>query len=198
MTRLKPHAYLAGPDIFMPDAVEIGRAKKAFLRNLGIVGHYPLDEKPQAPLEDKKECSAALARINEQMMLTCCERGRFGIILADMTPYQGISLDAGTAFEVGFMAALSHRRDILIVGYTNDARPIEERIRQDLYQGVPFAEKDGRLVAPDGITVGAFGNPENLMIVEAVNRTGGKIFTDFEQAAQFAAASANHALQAAH
>jgi nucleoside 2-deoxyribosyltransferase len=37
-------AYLAGPDVFCPDARERGVAKKALLASVGITGLYPLDD----------------------------------------------------------------------------------------------------------------------------------------------------------
>ena len=35
--------YLAGPDVFLPDAVEIGRQKAAICAAHGLTGVYPLD-----------------------------------------------------------------------------------------------------------------------------------------------------------
>ena len=35
--------YLAGPDVFLPDAVEIGRRKAAICARHGLTGLYPLD-----------------------------------------------------------------------------------------------------------------------------------------------------------
>ncbi|XUJ32951.1 nucleoside 2-deoxyribosyltransferase [Bradyrhizobium japonicum] len=35
--------YLAGPDVFLPDAVEIGRQKAAICGRYGLTGLYPLD-----------------------------------------------------------------------------------------------------------------------------------------------------------
>ena len=35
--------YLAGPDVFLPDAVEIGRRKARSVRAHGLTGLYPLD-----------------------------------------------------------------------------------------------------------------------------------------------------------
>ena len=35
--------YLAGPDVFLPDAVEIGRQKAAICAAHGLAGLYPLD-----------------------------------------------------------------------------------------------------------------------------------------------------------
>ena len=35
--------YLAGPDVFLPDALEIGRQKIDICRRHGLIGLYPLD-----------------------------------------------------------------------------------------------------------------------------------------------------------
>ena len=35
--------YLAGPDVFLPDAIEIGRRKAAICARHGVSGLYPLD-----------------------------------------------------------------------------------------------------------------------------------------------------------
>ena len=35
--------YLAGPDVFLPDAVEIGRRKAELCARYGVIGLFPLD-----------------------------------------------------------------------------------------------------------------------------------------------------------
>jgi nucleoside 2-deoxyribosyltransferase len=35
--------YLAGPDVFLPDAVDIGRRKVELCARHGLIGLYPLD-----------------------------------------------------------------------------------------------------------------------------------------------------------
>ncbi len=35
--------YLAGPDVFLPDAIEIGHRKAAICARHGLTGLYPLD-----------------------------------------------------------------------------------------------------------------------------------------------------------
>ncbi len=37
--------YLAGPDVFLPDAIEIGRRKVEICARHGVTGLYPLDNK---------------------------------------------------------------------------------------------------------------------------------------------------------
>jgi nucleoside 2-deoxyribosyltransferase len=64
------HAYLAGPDVFFPHAQEIGRQKIAYLRTLGIVGHFPLDnEVPGDLLKIPAQASRFIGDANEKIML---------------------------------------------------------------------------------------------------------------------------------
>ena len=39
----RPKVYLAGPDVFLPDAVSIGRRKKELCAHYGFEGLYPFD-----------------------------------------------------------------------------------------------------------------------------------------------------------
>jgi nucleoside 2-deoxyribosyltransferase len=39
-----PSVYLAGPDVFLPDSVAVGRRKQAICRAHGLEGHYPGEE----------------------------------------------------------------------------------------------------------------------------------------------------------
>ena len=43
MSQHRPRAYLAGPDVFFPNPVEIGAAKKAICAEHGLEGVFPLD-----------------------------------------------------------------------------------------------------------------------------------------------------------
>jgi nucleoside 2-deoxyribosyltransferase len=37
--------YLAGPDVFLSNAIEIGQKKKDLCKKYGFEGHFPLDNK---------------------------------------------------------------------------------------------------------------------------------------------------------
>ena len=39
----RPPVYLAGPDVFLPEYAEVGRAKQALCARYGLDGHYPGD-----------------------------------------------------------------------------------------------------------------------------------------------------------
>ena len=186
------HAYLAGPDVFFPHAKDIGRQRIAYLQTLGVVGHFPLDtELPAEVLKNPAQAIRLIGDANEKMMLDCCLDGRIGLILANMSPFHGPSMDVGTAFEAGFMSALSYKKNVIIIGYTSDQRSFEDRVVEEIHGGWSnITHKDGIPHGPDGTMIEAFGGADNLMITNAIVRTGGDIFPTFEDAAQFGAAAA--------
>jgi nucleoside 2-deoxyribosyltransferase len=57
--------YLAGPDVFLPDAIEIGRRKAAICARHGVHGLYPLDNAVDLSAAD---ASLAIFRGNQAMM----------------------------------------------------------------------------------------------------------------------------------
>src|SRR5256714_14973901 len=87
--------YLAGPDVFLPDALDIGRRKVELCTRHGLIGLYPLDN---AIDRAAKDASLAIFRGNENMMIEA------DAIIANLTPFRGPGADAGTVYELGFMA----------------------------------------------------------------------------------------------
>ncbi len=181
------HAYLAGPDVFFPDAIEVGKKKKDYLAALGIEGHFPFDnEIPKEKFGDLKVASRAIADANETMMEDVCKDGRIGIILVNMTPFHGPSMDCGSAFEMGYMSALSRRKNVIIIGYSADERSFEQRVIEDVYHHQVTTHPDGKITGVDGNTIEAFGGADNLMLTAAIERTGGRICKTFEEASELA------------
>ena len=90
--------YLAGPDVFLHDAVDIGRRKVEMCKRHGLVGLYPLDNAIDPAAED---ASLRIFRGNETMMIEA------DAIIANLTPFRGPGADAGTVYELGYMAASS-------------------------------------------------------------------------------------------
>src|SRR5262249_49808088 len=99
--------YLAGPDVFLPDALVIGQQKREICTRHGVTGLYPLDN-----VVDRKAADVSLQifRTNQAMMDAC------EAIIANLTPFRGPGADAGTVYELGYMAG----RGKLCLGYSND------------------------------------------------------------------------------
>jgi len=147
--------YLAGPDVFLPDALEIGRHKTEVCRRHGLVGLYPLDNVVDRAAAD---ASLRIFKANEAMM------DQADAVIANLTPFRGPGADAGTVYELGYMAA----RGKLCLGYSNDSAIYADRVRR-------FTEvtaQQGRLVDADGLTVEDFGHNDNLMMIHALDLYG--------------------------
>jgi nucleoside 2-deoxyribosyltransferase len=150
--------YLAGPEVFLPDAIATGARKRELCAAYGFEGVYPLDAVLDLAGLTKTEAARRISLANEALIAAC------DLLIANMTPFRGVSMDVGTAFEVGYMRAL--RRPVL--GYTNTPLDLRERSETGRAGGVrlPF-DCD----AP-AVEVEDFGLAENLMIEIAVMESG--------------------------
>src|SRR3977135_3274193 len=147
--------YLAGPDVFLPDAIDIGRRKAELCRRHGVSGLYPLDNAVDLTAND---ASLKIFRGNEAMM------NEADAIIANLTPFRGASADAGTVYELGYMAG----RGKLCLGYSNDPTSYADRVREF----TDVSSRDGRLIDALGSTVEDFGLTDNLMMIHALDLTG--------------------------
>jgi nucleoside 2-deoxyribosyltransferase len=148
-------AYLAGPDVFLPNAHDNAAAKIAICAKYGIIGRPPLNEDIARILTlPADEAWRAIYLKDIEMMEEC------GIIIANLTPFRGASADSGTLIEVGWFLGRGKK----VFGYSNTA--------------TLFAVRSAAHVAaiPDSIpdlAVEGFGLPDNLMIPGAVEYGGG-------------------------
>ncbi len=101
-----------------------------------------------------------ISTANEGLMRSC------DALIANLTPFRGVSMDTGTAFEVGFMRALGRP----VLGYTNVVADYRERAEQyrRASPGLPDAD------ASD-IQIEDFDCAENLMIEAAILAGGGQV-----------------------
>ncbi len=152
--------YLAGPDVFLPDAIEIGQRKATICARYGASGLYPLDNTVDLAAVG---VSMAIFKGNEAMMDAA------DAIIANLTPFRGPGADAGTVYELGYMAG----RGKLCLGYSNIPAPYADRV--GLFTEI--GRSDGRLVDADGLTVEDFGLSDNLMMMHALDRYGCPLVT---------------------
>ena len=159
--------YLAGPDVFLPDADKIGSRKVELCAKYGFKGLFPLDNEVPPPAGGPEVHGQAIYQANVEMMR------RAHAILANLSPFRGASADVGTAFEVGFFAALGRP----IFAYSNDPRGFAERTRQVL------SLAKGAVSDADGLKIEAFDLQENLMLPGAVHASGGAWIAEKESTA---------------
>jgi len=126
--------YLAGPEVFRPDAAAEGARLAALCREAGAEGLFPLHAEGvdirQACIEMIEEADA---------------------LVANISPFRGIHMDPGTAFEIGYAEA----RGKPVFLWSGDTRTLVERVP---------ARADGR--DGEGNLVEDGGRSENLMIVD--------------------------------
>jgi nucleoside 2-deoxyribosyltransferase len=140
--------YLAGPDVFRPDAAEHGRRLVALCAEYGFTGVFPLE--PSLPEHlPPQELAAHIYRANVSHIEAC------DAVVANLDFFRGAEPDSGTCFEVGYAVA----RGKPVVGYVPDAGTFAQRIRTRH----PAAVGDG-LVDARGWQLEEFGLPLNLML----------------------------------
>jgi nucleoside 2-deoxyribosyltransferase len=158
----RPRIYLAGPEVFLPDALAVGAEKVQRCAEAGFEGLFPLDASLDLTGLSKHEAARRIALANEALMRSA------DAIIANLTPFRGASMDAGTAFEVGFMRALGKP----VLGYSNAGSNYAVRARL-CRMNPPLPYDCDR----EGFEIEDFDLAENLMIAVAVIESGGDIAT---------------------
>ena len=153
-------AYLAGPDVFLPNAVAHAATKVEICRRLGLRGLPPLNEDAETAATELEVWQAIYEKDVAMME-------KSDIIIANLTPFAGASADAGTLIEVGWFLEGKP-----ICGYSNTAENFESRMRRQL--GTKHAD-----LGTEG-----FHLPDNLMIVGAVQSGGYPVFLPTDRKAR--------------
>jgi nucleoside 2-deoxyribosyltransferase len=170
----------------------IFRRMKELCQLHGLVGVSPLDN--QIGLEGMQPDRHLLARIvaADIELMDTLHGGLFCLDPFRRSP----EMDAGTAFEIGYMRALKKP----IAGWTRDPRPYPVKVED--YFATTFRQKvvaaaaglqggtSGTTRDPDGILVHSQGCVQNAMIDFGITTAGGGIFADpdWETAFDLAAA----------
>lgn len=147
--------YLAGPEVFWPNAVAMGEAKLRLCCCYGLEGLYPLDNEVQSG--DRESLASQIYRGNRQMLDAC------DLVIANISPFRGPSADVGVAFEMGYAAALGKP----VWAYRCDDREYHERV-----------PKGPGATDTDGLHIENFGLADNLMLIEAIRASGGQLFSE--------------------
>lgn len=155
-----PRIYLAGPEVFLPNALDIGREKARLAAAAGFEGLFPLDQSLALDGLSPREKAARIYAADRDMMHAC------DLCIANLTPFRGVSMDSGTAFEVGFMQALGKP----VFGYTNVPADYRQRAEAFRARGIPVGEFDRA-----DLMIEDFGLAENLMIEMAIVASGSSV-----------------------
>ncbi|MGF1717640.1 nucleoside 2-deoxyribosyltransferase [Photobacterium chitinilyticum] len=144
--------YLAGPEVFLQNATEIGEYKKKLCGLYGFEGLYPLDNVLELNANNPQENGLMIARANEKLIQEA------DAIIANITPFRGCSCDVGTAYEMGLARGLGKP----VFAYSNDERFFLQRNIEEL-PGVNRLS-DELFVDHQQMTLENFGLIDNLML----------------------------------
>jgi nucleoside 2-deoxyribosyltransferase len=111
--------YLAGPEVFLLQATELGEKKKQICLAYNLDARFPLDKQPRTTTALPKDKAMGIFATCMKMMSEC------DLVIANMTPFRGVSMDVGTAVEIGYMHALGKP----VFGYTNVTDDYADRVR---------------------------------------------------------------------
>jgi nucleoside 2-deoxyribosyltransferase len=145
--------YLAGPEVFLSNAKEVGEHKKALCRKYGFEGVFPLDAEINVEGKSPREVGLCIFGVNETLIRSC------DIVIANLTPFRGPSADVGTAYEIGFAHALGKS----VFAYTNVAVAFTERTVKALSAKVTRTS-DGKLRDAHGMFIEELDLTDNLML----------------------------------
>jgi nucleoside 2-deoxyribosyltransferase len=137
--------YLAGPEVFYPEARAHGRRMQMVCREAGFVGLFPLDAEIPATRDGQ---SLAIFQANRALI------DRADAVVANLRDFRGFEPDSGTVWEVSHALA----RGKPVVGYCPSAATIVQRLQ---------ASPHGRLFDAD-CAVENFGLPLNLMLAHSL------------------------------
>ncbi len=143
--------YLAGPDIFRPDAHEWSVNARDLCRQHGFEALTPFDH---GETEPNRIYEGNLELIRKAQ-----------IVVANLNPFRGCEPDSGTAFELGYALALGKK----LWAYIDSARPMLERIRRSEALSAD-AKHDNQ-----GMAIEDFGRPLNLMLALSTHLVEGDL-----------------------
>lgn len=146
--------YIAGPDVFKPNAVAIGEAYCKLCEAYGFEGLYPLDN--QVDFTKSKHAIAWDIFVANRRMINLCD-----IIIANLNPFRGMEPDSGTVWECGYGCGQGKE----VYGYMNNTQPYINNFDQS-----KLVFKDGIYRDKDELMVENFDGPLNLMITCSLNK----------------------------
>lgn len=118
--------YLAGPEVFYPDAAEKGRGNQYLCRHNFCIGLFPLDNEVDKTLP--KEEQARLIVEGNMEMIRQAE-----MVFANLSNFRGTEehpyCDSGTAWECGYAIGLGKQ----VIGYTTDPNSIPQDIINNIH-----------------------------------------------------------------
>lgn len=154
--------YLAGPEVFRPDAREHADIQCELCRKYGFIGLHPMDN--NVDIANSSYETAVKRYRGDVNQVRVCD-----IVVANCNSFRGLLIDDGTAYELGFSNALGKPS----YGYIKDSRSYRTRaIAEGLNVRLPsgnYADRNGYVYVDD------FGTLINLMMQCGMTEHGGRL-----------------------
>jgi len=138
--------YIAGPDVFELDSIEIGKKLVSLCEKYGYEGLYPLDNVVNFS-QEKQKIAQDIYKANVAMI------DNADIVIANLNLFRGKEADSGTVWECGY----AHAKGKKVYGYMQSKRNYLEEFSHK-------KEKNGFFVDEDNKVIEDFNYPINLMI----------------------------------
>jgi len=159
MSNKNEFVYVAGPDVFYPDAEQRAQKAREIADVYGFKPLIPMDNdittENKTPLQIRDE----IFEKNMKMINKC------DIVIANITPFRGPSADAGTVWEIG--CAVGQGKPVF--AFTDDMSDYNTRVK------------------PDGMAIEDFKSVDNLMIACSVKSVSPSLEEAFKKAAFYVA-----------
>ena len=143
--------YIAGPDVFELDSIELGKKLVALCTKYGFVGLYPLDNVVDFS-QPKQKIAQDIYEANVAMIDDA------DIVIANLNTFRGKEADSGTVWECGYAYAKGKK----VYGYMESQRNYVEIFSNP-------KEINGFLVDEDDKIIEDFDHPINLMLACSVS-----------------------------
>jgi len=150
----RPIVYLAGPDVFLPQAGAWAETRKAICLSYGLFAVTPFDPPPVTPPGWE-----ALPEWQRIFLANEAHIRSADALIANLTPFRGPSADPGTVYEVGLARGLGRP----VFGYSTAADGFTDR--STAVWGPTHRDANGIWRDRDGLSVEDFDLFDNLMIV---------------------------------
>lgn len=157
--------YLAGPEVFAFEAHQRFAEMRALCEENALTAVTPMDHQMESP------SPAEIYKKNLALIQSCA------LVIANISPFRGIGVDPGTAFEIGYAVALGKP----IVAWSNDLRDLMTRTA-GAYGGNLRHGTDNKWRDATGDEVENFGLQENLMIAVPAMTDGLSVYRNFSTA----------------
>jgi nucleoside 2-deoxyribosyltransferase len=140
--------YIAGPDVFEKNSIEIGKSYVNLCEKYGFNGHYPLDNVINFN-QEKKKVALDIFVANEKLIDEC------DIVVANLNAFRGKEADSGTVWECGY----AYGKGKKVYGYMEKTRAYIESFDENekKEEGNFFWDSEERFIED-------FDYPVNLMI----------------------------------